>query len=47
MFLMLVCCGVGFALEPDEILVIANKDIVGWALAHQFPFSFELISIET
>ncbi len=25
--LVLVCCGIGFALEPNEILVIANKDI--------------------
>ncbi|MBW7988977.1 MAG: TIGR03790 family protein [Planctomycetes bacterium] len=25
--LTLVCCGVGFALEPDEILVIANRQI--------------------
>jgi uncharacterized protein (TIGR03790 family) len=25
--LMLVCCETGFALEPNEILVIANKDI--------------------
>jgi len=25
--LLLVCCGAGFALEPDEILVIANKDV--------------------
>jgi uncharacterized protein (TIGR03790 family) len=25
--LLLVCCSVGFALEPDEILVIANSDI--------------------
>ncbi len=25
--LILVCCGVGFALAPDEILVIANSDI--------------------
>jgi uncharacterized protein (TIGR03790 family) len=27
MSLVFVCCGIGFALEPNEILVIANKDI--------------------
>ena len=26
-FVLLFCCGVGFALEPDEILIIANADI--------------------
>jgi uncharacterized protein (TIGR03790 family) len=26
-FILLVCCGIASALEPDEILVIANKDI--------------------
>ncbi|MHC4572291.1 MAG: TIGR03790 family protein [Planctomycetota bacterium] len=25
--LILVCCGAGFALQPDEILVIANRDV--------------------
>ncbi|MHC4602619.1 MAG: TIGR03790 family protein [Planctomycetota bacterium] len=25
--LILVCCGIGFAFEPDEILVIANGDV--------------------
>ncbi|NQT04020.1 MAG: hypothetical protein HQ580_18485, partial [Planctomycetes bacterium] len=25
--LMLMCCGTGFALEPNEILVIANRQI--------------------
>jgi uncharacterized protein (TIGR03790 family) len=25
--LILMCCGIGFALEPDEILVIANKNV--------------------
>ena len=35
--LMLVFCGAGFALEPNEILIIANSDIVGSVrIAHYY-----------
>ena len=34
--LMLLCCGKVFALEPDEILLIANKDVTESMLLAQY-----------
>ncbi len=33
---LLVCCSAGFALEPDEILVIANSDIAASVRTAQY-----------
>ncbi len=33
---VLMCCGAGYALEPDEILVIANSDVAASVRISQY-----------